>query len=681
MVSHSKEGEFFSNLPSFNEIKVDNQRGCSCALEKHQNVVESHKQTPLKPYRKPIRIDCQDSYQKGGWIPDLRFQEGLRQNSYKALRKPLIGTPYTSNVELGNNLVSGFYRGKFTSLRGTTFFPTTHQWTKKIQTSATGDHVNKDIHEDQSSHDHDVFTSKNNAKDSSIEHTILVHEMDVDTIGSSSKAKKKEFKTFEKKESSSIAIPSMAKVVAGTRGLSSMPTTSFNLNVNLEDWPPLSNAHATYYPKNAQMYSLTSYQCKMNSRLSNRLNIDKRACHQPRLESKIKESIVTTIPSTRGSIDETISESITTSIQKGIMIGSVSVLLGDYVHPSIIGPETSSRRIITSLPVHQSYTTVLAAPSIKYTQDPIANSLGQQKIHYRMNHSKFGDSTLNMQVIDSYGVPIHYRAPSLRSIPYTNLNLRHVRVPVYPLGDRERGILSKQPSWSNGPINHLPQKIWRPIRSTSEITDFNSSSRISIKNSPISSIDKVILDSIGTKESIYVTSSQVEDTQTHDTNINTLEQSHGFGIDSRAQVGDQICVLDVKIKKESSPQEVTNCDESLILVSEQLQKYQETNQIASIIGIDNKNIYQPQKNNATKLNTNCSSYDKKDNIEKMNDKTHQDAIPKHSTWFVEAVEFHLNSKFVFLPSNTCACFVSLLYPNVYFHPCKNHVQNLVEVLK
>jgi hypothetical protein len=643
MTSHGEEREMYSNFLLSSQVKGKDQGGCDCILKHDHNTIESCKPTPLRPYREPIRIDYQGSYQRGGWISDLRFQEGIQQNSYRALQKSLFGTPYIPNIELGSNLVHGFYRSKPTSLKGTTPFLTTQQWAKKLETPATIDHVDKDCHGDE----HDTFISKSNAKGSTINHIVLAPEMDVDAIGTINKVEKKEFKTLEKKLPSPTIVPSAAKVVAGIGSLSNIPTASFNLNVNSEDWPPLPSSHVVCCPKNTRMYSLTSYQCEVNSKPLNKINFDKGGGHQIGLESKAEGSIVTTIPPRRGLVDETKTKSIAASLQKGIMIGSVSVPLSDYMRPSRPRLGDAARRINIYLPEHQSYTAVLAVPPVQYTRDPMASTIGRQKAYNGINNLEFKDSS-NMQVMDSYECPDYHRTSSTRSSTCINLNVRHVRGPLYPLGDQgERGILSKHPSWSGGLVRHLPLKVWRPVRSTSENADPNPGSGTNIENSPTNALEKVTTEHVGREENVDAMLSRTEGTQVWEMDIDRVEECLDFANNPKTQDGDQNFILNVKAKKDNAPLNVTNYDESLVsLKNEHLKNHEETNQVASLAKVDSSNACQLLKNNATQLNANYTFHDKKDNTKEIDDVVHVETTPSHSAWITEAIEFHLNSKFI-----------------------------------
>lgn len=646
---------------------MEDQGYCSRDLEEDQNVVESCKPIPLKPFREPVKIDYQDSYQRGGWVADPRFQEGIQQNSYRMLRKPLIGTSYTSNIELGSNFAPGFYRGKPASLRGTTTFPTTQQWAKKAQTLVATDHDNKDGHEDENSHEYDTFTNKKNTKDAATEQTTVAHEINTNAIGNINRSKNEEFQILEKKEPLPPMIPSVAKVVAGTGSLSNIQSASFNLNVNLEDWPPLSNSHANHHPKNTGMYSLGSSQYEVNSRFSNKFNIDRGGGHQVLLESKVEESIGTTLPIIRGSINEPPIASITTSIQKGIMIGSVSVPLGDFVHPSKLGLGSIGRRISTPLQAHQSYTAVLAALPIQYTRGPIASIVGQQETRDGINTLEFDDSS-NMQIIDSYGGSINYKNSSLRSTPCVNLNIRHIRGPTYLLGDRgERGILLKQASSLSGPVRHLSQKVWRPVRLASESANPNPLDGTIIESGSTIAIEKERRETTSIENTVNIMPSQDEDKQVQDMCNSKLKQCFDLENDSRAQVRNQNFILETKHEKEKAPRNATNYIEPLVLNSEHSQIHQETNEVASMTRVDSGNITnQLVKHTEIEQNTKCIIHDKKDNTEKMDVKAHLDIVPSHSIWIAEAIEFHLSSKLRSFVSSFEVESSFLNFPNTYF---------------
>lgn len=671
LASNCKDKEQYSKSP-FNQSKVEDEERSSHILEQDQSVVESQKRTPWKSYKEPIRFDYQDSYQRSSWVLDPTFQVGIQQNSYRTLRKPSIGTSYTSNIERGSSPIPGFYRGKSTNVRGTIPFSATQQWAKKAQTSVFFYQV-KDGQEDEISQEHE--TCESSVKDSTIEHEVVACKMDANIIGSTNIVEKElELKTFEKKEFSSPAIPLVEKVVASIRGPSNMPSAPFNLNVNSEDWPPLSNSRTTYYPKNTRKFPLTSYQCELSSRLMNKLSIDRRSGYHIGLESKVEGSILSVISSRKDSINYTTSGSITVGRQKGIMIGSLSVPLGDYMHLSRPGLGSASRRISTPIWTNQSYTSVLAAPPIRYNRDPMTSIGGRQKAHEGITCSKFEESS-NVQIIDSYGGPCHNRTSSLRSTSSINFNSKHMRgltferTNTYRLGDRgDRGILPKQPLWSSGPIRHLPQKVWRPVRSTIENADSNGYGRIGIDGSQIINNEKEHVEFPSNEESVNATSSQSEGMQIWDKDISKGVQCPTSAMDMKVQFGEGNGILDLKNLNENSPQSITHLKKSIFSNTQHLQCQKETSQIAfPTIKDYNENDCQPIKCNTMEQNTKCIFQKKNDNIEYMDEKAHIETAPSHPTWIAEAIQFHLSSKSMFQVSSPQQLFLcSLIFLIVDF---------------
>ncbi|KAG0557963.1 hypothetical protein KC19_11G169100, partial [Ceratodon purpureus] len=612
LISQGKKEGQCSIFPSSNKIKTKDQCGYGHELEQDQNVVESCKRTPLKPCRETIKVDDQDYNQRVSWISDLKLHEEIHQNFHKTLRKPLIGTSYVPNIESNANAIPGVYRGKSSSLKGTTPFPTTQLWAKK------------------------------NTKDLDEEHTTSPYEMNVDAIGSITRVENEEFKTFEKKEAKLAPITSVANVVAGTRGLNNLSTTSFNLNANSEDWPPLSNLHATYYPKNTRMYPLTSYQCEVNSKPPNKLLFDKECSRQVGLEYKVEGSIVMTMSPLKNLISKTTSEATPTCSQKGIMIGSVAVPIGDYVHPTRDGMGSLGRRISTPLLAHQSYTAVLTSPLVQYTPESTITSIGRQRIYDGMSHMEFENSS-NLQVKDSYRDRAHYKTSLLKPTHCMNFNVRHIKGPTFTLGDQgEQGILSKQPSWSSGLMRNLPQKVWRPVRPTSENIEYNVGGGINIESTSTSVTEKANNDSIEREENIHITLSQsAKGTQVNDIDISKVDECFAFATNSK--VKDQIFIPNVKDKNNNASKVVTNCDEFLAnLDSVNLQNYQEAVQDAVVTRVNSDNNCQPLKINSNELKANYIFHRNKEIIEKMDDIAHVETNPNHSAWISEAIEFHLS---------------------------------------
>lgn len=621
LVSNGEEGERCSNFPTSSQVKEEGEGGVSGTSEQVRSAVASRKRSQLRPYKDPLRVGYQDSYRRGSWVCDSRFQEGAQQSSYRTSRKSLIGSPFTSNNERGSNPVLGCYRGKPASLRGIAPFPATQQWAKKAQTHPVVDHVKVANPPDQ-----DIFASKI-TKELVREHTTLAREIDADTTGSSSRVENEEFRSFGTKEALSGSVPSVAEVVAGTGGQRSIPT-SFSLDANSEDWPPLTDSHSAYYSKSGVMYTLASYPCELNSSSVKHSNSDRGGCYQIGFEPRAEGLIVTDTPPVRGPVNNNATESANAGLQKGIMIGSVSVPLGDYMHASW---GSASSKIGTS-PTHQSYTAVLAAPPVQYIRDPIA---GQQMAHEGISRFEYEKSS-NLQVVDPYRSSANYSALSLRSTPSMNHNIKHVRGPIYSLGDRgERGVLNKQTSWSGGPVRHLPQKVWRPIRSTIENSDRGGGSGNG--SCSVSTDGKVIAEHFGAAHSAVVVIDRAEGMHDKGMNLSGDEKESASATDIEETVKEDTNVLDAS-------QNVSNC-EYVPSNNEHVQYQQKTSQNSSLIIVASENVYRP----STEQDTKCLQA-KNAIALMMDDNVHVDTTLDHPTWIAEAEEFHMSSEFLSLIS-------------------------------
>uniref|UniRef100_A0A7I4EZI7 C2H2-type domain-containing protein n=1 Tax=Physcomitrium patens TaxID=3218 RepID=A0A7I4EZI7_PHYPA len=99
LVSNGEEGERCSNFPTSSQVKEEGEGGVSGTSEQVRSAVASRKRSQLRPYKDPLRVGYQDSYRRGSWVCDSRFQEGAQQSSYRTSRKSLIGSPFTSNNE------------------------------------------------------------------------------------------------------------------------------------------------------------------------------------------------------------------------------------------------------------------------------------------------------------------------------------------------------------------------------------------------------------------------------------------------------------------------------------------------------------------------------------------------------------------------------------------------------
>uniref|UniRef100_A0A7I4AAP3 Uncharacterized protein n=1 Tax=Physcomitrium patens TaxID=3218 RepID=A0A7I4AAP3_PHYPA len=613
LVSNGEEGERCSNFPTSSQVKEEGEGGVSGTSEQVRSAVASRKRSQLRPYKDPLRVGYQDSYRRGSWVCDSRFQEGAQQSSYRTSRKSLIGSPFTSNNERGSNPVLGCYRGKPASLRGIAPFPATQQWAKKAQTHPVVDHVKVANPPDQ-----DIFASKI-TKELVREHTTLAREIDADTTGSSSRVENEEFRSFGTKEALSGSVPSVAEVVAGTGGQRSIPT-SFSLDANSEDWPPLTDSHSAYYSKSGVMYTLASYPCELNSSSVKHSNSDRGGCYQIGFEPRAEGLIVTDTPPVRGPVNNNATESANAGLQKGIMIGSVSVPLGDYMHASW---GSASSKIGTS-PTHQSYTAVLAAPPVQYIRDPIA---GQQMAHEGISRFEYEKSS-NLQVVDPYRSSANYSALSLRSTPSMNHNIKHVRGPIYSLGDRgERGVLNKQTSWSGGPVRHLPQKVWRPIRSTIENSDRGGGSGNG--SCSVSTDGKVIAEHFGAAHSAVVVIDRAEGMHDKGMNLSGDEKESASATDIEETVKEDTNVLDAS-------QNVSNC-EYVPSNNEHVQYQQKTSQNSSLIIVASENVYRP----STEQDTKCLQA-KNAIALMMDDNVHVDTTLDHPTWIAEAEEFHMS---------------------------------------